>query len=400
MRHSAEGTIRQAHLLGALAARADVDLVMAGDPPAADIVARVAKLYRVERSGLPALPVTKLGRRLRDLRIAAFGRQPFEVMMEAPARRDIEAMLPDPSAYDVVVVQHATLAPLVRHRSGRERWIIEVQNVGSQRSAQLAAVAGHWRHRLMWRRDGRRAKRLERWIAANYDLIVSVSDDDAAALSGTVNVIPNGVDLSAFMPTVLPSVPDIVLTASFNYPPNVDGAIWFCNEVLPRVRTKVADARVELVGREPGESDRRARRPFRRAVRLRCSECDPHLAAARVAIVPLRIGTGTRLKALEALAAGRPVAGTSCGLAGLGLETRHTAMIADEPADLAAAIVTLLQSDEVANAMARAGRSHVEHGFGWDEVGRHYADLVLGESVNGEPWPPVPPDAPRPLRPS
>ena len=245
------GNIRQAYLLAALTARASVDLVLAGDPPSDDIVSRVANVIRIDKPDPPAPPASKVGQRLHDLRIAAFGREPFELLMEQRARSHIEAVLPDPSAYDVIVVHHAALAPLVRHRSGRERWIIELQNVGSQRSAQQAAVAGHWRHRLMWQRDARRAERLERWIGAHYDLVVSVSNEDAAAFVGNVVVIPNGVDLSAFMPTSLPHAPRLVLTASFNYPPNVDGAQWFCNEVLPRVRAEVADAEVELVGREP-----------------------------------------------------------------------------------------------------------------------------------------------------
>jgi glycosyltransferase involved in cell wall biosynthesis len=102
----------------------------------------------------------------------------------------------------------------------------------------------------------------------------------------------------------------------------------------------------------------------------------PYFDAARVVVVPLRIGTGTRLKALEAMASGRPVVGSSEGLAGLGIVDGVEARVADRPEEFATAILETLRRDEVAAALGRAGRRHVEKHFGWDALGERYVSTV------------------------
>jgi glycosyltransferase involved in cell wall biosynthesis len=103
---------------------------------------------------------------------------------------------------------------------------------------------------------------------------------------------------------------------------------------------------------------------------------NPHYEAARVVVVPLRTGTGTRLKALEALASGRPVVGTTIGLEGIGIADREQALVADDPAALADAVIAVLHDDQLAGRLAQAGRWHVEQRFGWDRIGREYVATV------------------------
>ena len=95
--------------------------------------------------------------------------------------------------------------------------------------------------------------------------------------------------------------------------------------------------------------------------------------------MPLRIGTGTRLKALEAMAAGRPVVGTSVGLEGLGLVAGTHAHVVDDPAGFAAAVIRVLTDDAHAEALATAGRALVEERFEWTAIGDLLArDLLAG----------------------
>jgi glycosyltransferase involved in cell wall biosynthesis len=236
----------------------------------------------------------------------------------------------------------------------------------------MAEVAGHGRHRWLWRRDARRAARFERWAAGAYDAVVVCSRDDADAFPGPTIVVPNGVDTARFVPSPVPAEPAMVLTASFNYPPNVEGAAWFCDEVLPLVRERVPAATLTLVGREPQDAVRAlAERPGTTGA-FDVPAVAPYLAAARVAVVPLRVGSGTRLKALEAMASGRPLAGTSIGLAGLGLVPGDSAVVADDAAALASGIVELLVDDARAASMAAAGRALAQGRFGWDAIGADY----------------------------
>jgi glycosyltransferase involved in cell wall biosynthesis len=174
------------------------------------------------------------------------------------------------------------------------------------------------------------------------------------------------------------------MTGSFQYGPNADGAVWFCDEVLPVVLEAVPDATLTLVGREPRAEVRAlADRP---GVSLHADVPDmaPWLAGARMTVVPLRIGTGTRLKALESMAAGRPVVGTTIGLEGLGVVDGVHAHVADTAAELAGLVVRVLRDPERAAALVAGGRRLVEERFDWEAIGRAFADAVV-ELVAGEP---------------
>src|SRR5207302_11444148 len=106
----------------------------------------------------------------------------------------------------------------------------------------------------------------------------------------------------------------------------------------------------------------------------------PCLARARVALVPLRIGSGTRIKALDAMAAGRPVVGTTIGLGGLELERGRHALIEDEPCAMASAIVELLTDDELARRLAADGRDFVERRYGWQRIADGFVEVLLNGS--------------------
>ena len=102
----------------------------------------------------------------------------------------------------------------------------------------------------------------------------------------------------------------------------------------------------------------------------------PEFEEARVVAVPLRVGTGTRLKALEAMAAGRPVVGTAVGLEGIGIEDRVHARVADSAEQFAGAVVEMLRDDATAGALASAARAHVERHFGWERIGGEFVALI------------------------
>jgi glycosyltransferase involved in cell wall biosynthesis len=374
------GNIRQAHLIEGLARRADVTLLMFGTLGDAGVRNAVADVVEVQGIGVPA-PRRRLVRRSFDQWIAARG--PREVVLPARRRRAVAARLgPLEARADLVVASHLGMA-VARPARPTARWAAQLHHVTSARVAQERSVTAGARQRWLLARDAAHARRVERRLLDQLDAVVVVSDEDAQLLTGghapraRIVVAPNGVDVDRYRPAPLPPEPSIVMTGSFVYGPNVDGARGLCDEVLPRVRAAVPGATLALVGREP--RDEVVALADREGVSLHADVPDmaPFLHAARVAVVPLRIGTGTRLKALEAMAAGRPVVGTSVGLEGLGLVDGVHAHLADDPDAFAAAIVRVLQDDDHAEALAAAGRAHVEAHFRWSAIADRFADDLL-----------------------
>jgi glycosyltransferase involved in cell wall biosynthesis len=284
--------------------------------------------------------------------------------------------LADTSRYDIVDVEHEALAPLLPPRRGN-RWVITLHNLISQRSHQQAALCPTSRARWLFNADADRAKRLERWITTSYDLTMVMSDTDAKVVGGNVAVVPNGVDTQRFRPTPMPPEPRILFSASFNYHPNVDSAHWFCTQVLPLVQQRVPGATLMLVGRSPDSRVRALASLPGVDAHFDVPAIIPYLEAARVVVVPTRIGTGTRLKALEAMAAARPIVGTTVGLEGLGCEDGVSALIADEPVAFASAIERLCTDDTYAGVLVDGARRLVKERFSWDLVARRYLEVVL-----------------------
>jgi sugar transferase (PEP-CTERM/EpsH1 system associated) len=243
-----------------------------------------------------------------------------------------------------------------------------------------------------------------RWVAALYSLIqwkklsryeaticrladgvVAVSEADRAALQRLVpglevTVIPNGVD-TEFYNDQFPMTNDqskpghwdldighcsLVFTGKMDFRPNVDAVLWFYREVLPQIRRKVPDTHFYIVGQSP----------HRRVLRLAdhpavtvtgyVDDVRSYIAGACVYVVPLRIGGGTRLKVLEAMAMGKPIVSTSLGCEGFqGLIPGRELSIADSPEDFAQRVIELLEDASRRERLGQAARRFVEERYDW-----------------------------------
>lgn len=221
---------------------------------------------------------------------------------------------------------------------------------------------------LQWRK----LVRYERHICRLAAGVIAASELDRRALLALdkhlrTAVIPNGVDTDHYQPRGAREQghdPRLIFIGTMDFRPNVDGVQWFCRRIWPGILAQVPETSLWIVGRDPKAEVRALADGQRVAVTGAVEDVRPYLASADIAVVPLRIGGGSRLKVLEAMAAGVPIVSTSLGCEGTAV-TASTAVIADQPEEFGRAVVDLLRDAGRRQALAEAARDLVEQAYDW-----------------------------------
>ena len=224
--------------------------------------------------------------------------------------------------------------------------------------------------------EASRIRRDELAACRGAGVCVPVSEIDQerllAATEGApvrVQFVRPGVDCGELSPANrAPGSRNLVFVGSMSYPPNVDAAEFFVRDVLPLIAASVPEVTLTIVGARPAASVQRLAENPRVRVTGLVDDVRPFYAEAAATIVPLRVGGGVRMKILEAMALGSPVVSTSIGAEGLGLEPGRDLLIADTPAELAAAAVRLLRDPPFGSALAEHARQTVVQRFSWNAV--------------------------------
>ncbi len=237
--------------------------------------------------------------------------------------------------------------------------------------SRWVAAAYSW---IQWRR----LQRYERQVCLIADRVVVVSEHDAQALRRLVpelepSVVPNGVDFSFYSAPVLPlSQPgpgpsDLVFTGKMDFRPNVDAVFWFVREVLPLIRRQAPEVRFWVIGKDPHPRLDPLRSDPAVKITGQVEDVRPYIAAAAVVVIPLRMGGGTRLKVLEAMAMGKAIVSTSLGCEGFDLSSGHELVIADSPAEFAAAVCSLLGEPARRQQLGEAARQFATR-YDWQMI--------------------------------
>jgi glycosyltransferase involved in cell wall biosynthesis len=166
----------------------------------------------------------------------------------------------------------------------------------------------------------------------------------------------------------------------------VDAVEFFISDVLPLIREKLPNARFTIAGRSP---DARVLRSAEGVdgvtVTGKVADMRPYLWGSKLSIVPIRIGGGTRLKIYECMAAGLPVVSTTVGAEGLSTTDGRDILLADDPADLAAACVRLLTNEGARRAIARNAMEMVRRDFSWEAVSRDFEKILEANRIVRQP---------------
>jgi glycosyltransferase involved in cell wall biosynthesis len=196
-------------------------------------------------------------------------------------------------------------------------------------------------------------------------------------------VVPNAVDVEHHRRQPGHPRPDgdtLLFFGSLGYAPNLDGILHFLDRIWPAVLARRPATRLEIVG--PGAPPALlARRSAQVELIGFVEDLRPRLAGAAAVIAPLRLGGGTRLKILEAMAMGRPVVSTSLGAEGLEVRDGEELLLADEPAEFAGAVVRLLEDPRLGERLGRAARARVEQRYSWRTAAERFERFVAELAV-------------------
>ncbi len=363
------GALRSASLLEYLGRRYSVDVIAFREPHAPDpgqaIPSRLVR--RIDVLDLPVHsrhPLARLGRTASRLirgvpplndRFTGFG-SALDTLLEG--RR-----------YEVALIEHFWCAPYWEQVAPHSKAVLlDLHNIESVLMARRAWAAT-FPANSVFRRFQRASVELERRWLPRFHGLLAASDHDAALLraaypASRVHVYPN-----ALPPSPRPNVREehvIAFSGNFEYDPNTDAVRYFHRRIWPLLKSRWP----KLVWRLIGKNSEAVRRNVRGDPRVQLAGPPENavaaLAAAQVVVAPLRVASGTRVKILEAWAAGRAVVATSLGAEGLPVEDGVNLLIADEPRQFAEAVSSLLGSPDLRERLGGAGRRLFEAELTWE----------------------------------
>ncbi len=253
-----------------------------------------------------------------------------------------------------------------------------VESILWQRKAQFEPKMVE---RTISKLEYRKMARYEPVQVRRFHHVIAVSEADREGMSSMVDpshisVVPTGVDLSKFRydPAVRPAGPIVVFTGSMDWEPNIDGVEYFCNEIWPKVLSRVPGARFQIVGRNPHARVQKLASSSVEVTGTVPSVVD-YLRNAAVFVIPLRIGGGTRIKIYEGMAMGKATVSTTIGAEGLGIQHGRDILLADDAQRFADDIVDLL-SDDVMRRKFEAAAAATAQKYDWSVITKEFVQVL------------------------
>ncbi len=372
--------MRNLALLRALCQMSQVTLLIVADDVASETEA--AQAVRGQVAAIHVVPATRASlKRLYQLAGLLLNR-PGSVWRNSSSAlgRALRQLLAD-GAFDALYLEGIAVAG--RIPASAPRLIIDEHNLEWELLERSAQQADSALRRLHDQREGAALRRMEIATLSRADLVVVTSDRERIALEalvpgGRICVAPNGVDIERFAPG---SPQDelagrVVFTGSMDYHPNEQAARYFAEQCWPIIHQARPDATWYVVGANPPASVRRLAEAPGVTVTGSVPETRSYLAQAQVAIAPLLVGGGTRLKILEALAMGKAMVSTSLGCEGLSLVPDEHLLIADTPELFARAVIRALDDAALRVRLGAAGREAVVRQYSWERSGQTLRQAV------------------------
>jgi glycosyltransferase involved in cell wall biosynthesis len=268
---------------------------------------------------------------------------------------------------------------------GGHRWNIP----GIFDEVELGLVSQNWstynssftklRKRLNWTKE----KAYTRRLIKQYDACTVVSDRERELLTEVVNgnvpvhVVPNGVDLNYHRIGIsLPQPNSLIYHGALTFSANFDAMSYFLQDILPIIRVKAPEVTLTITGTIQGVDLSRLPLDDHIIFSGFLQDIRPAVAGAWACVVPLRLGGGTRLKILAAMALGTPVIATLKAAEGICITPGKNILLADSPEEFSAQTVRLLNDNQLRDELSKNGRELVEKNYGWDVIGNSFDRLI------------------------
>lgn len=300
----------------------------------------------------------------------------YNMTWSSKLQKTIDQLLNE-NNFDVVLAEFPT--------TGKYRFdtdaikIMDAHNVEYDNFKRMSNIEGSVLRQYFYSREYEKSKEEELAISGRKDAMFVTSERDKDIFDEDVPdvskyVIPNGVDTSYFSPSQEETEPySLVFTGTMGYVPNYEGILYFLDEIFPLILEKIPKAKIYIVGMNPPKSVR-DRASDNVIVTGFVEDVRPFVHKSSVYVVPLRMGSGTRLKVLEALSMKKPVVTTSIGCEGIEVVDGESVLIRDESQSFADAVVDLIRKDTLRDKLIRNGYELIKKRYDWNVIGNHIED--------------------------
>lgn len=276
---------------------------------------------------------------------------------------------------DVLQIEHTYMAEYLRNIAPQFRppSVLTKHNIDSDLACQSYLLAKSSVSRFFWWLEWKKMRVYEPHMDHLFSAVVTMSDSDRSVVlqrkhpPSFVEVVENGVDTSKFAPLPPGYDPVLLFIGALDYLPNQDAALYLCAQILPLIRKTIPGVKVLLVGRKPSQEILNLSSEVVE-VWGDVPDVEPYYTRASVAVVPLRAGSGSRLKILEAMALGRPVISTGKGAEGLDLEPGEDFLRGEDAASFSEAVVKLLNDPDLYRKIAARARRTVVEKYDWSKA--------------------------------
>ncbi|OAI41155.1 hypothetical protein AYO40_03685 [Planctomycetaceae bacterium SCGC AG-212-D15] len=274
--------------------------------------------------------------------------------------------------FDAVWVDRYYFGEVAR-RAGIPRFVVDVDDVESVALAR-SLRASEWRraHVFHYAELGK-LRCYERTVPRRFWRAVVCKEQDRFLFSSSrhrVYVVPNGIAEQPLAPSQREQAGEILFIGTLDYRPNIDAVHYFHGSVFPDLQQQSPGCRFQIVGRNPMPEVLQFHDGASVFVHGNVPNITPHYETAAVVVAPIRLGSGTRLKVLEALGRGKALVATSTAIEGLELRPGIDVEVADDSRAFSRVCARLLASPQERRQLGLAGRQRVAERYGWSRIGR------------------------------